>query len=666
VNSISLFNVLVVSLIAVILSGCSDPGSTVTVESKDNGISSDVVGESLTSNPDRNAYFGDLHVHSAHSFDAYVYGTIARPDDAYRYAKGEVLAHPLGYEMGLNKPLDFYSVTDHAVFLGIAQSMLDKGSKLSTHETAKYFEKMDTVTERRAAFVRMVSYVVSGNHDEILDEYDGLEIVKTAWSDVVNAANRHYEPGKFTTFIGYEYTPAPQNQNLHRNVIFSGSEAPSVPFSRLDSGNPEDLWAWMDGLRDRGIDTLAIPHNSNGSNGETFRVGYFDGREIDDDYSELRMRNEPLVEVTQVKGTSETHPLLSPNDEWSNFEIMPFRISTQVISNVSGSYVREAYLNGLKLEAQGRANPFEFGLIGASDTHNASYAGDESEFYGKVGLVDGNAALRAAVPSQIGSNPMESLDIYPCPETVPTKTTGESSSSAKQIWCGEDSDRYRETYTTYWGASGLTGVWAEQNSRESIYDAFRRKETFATSGPRIQVRFFGGFDHSANLNEEGAIGKAYKNGVPMGGELRSDAEGSSPKFLVWAIQDTASAPLQRAQVIKGWITDEGEPKEQVYDVACSDGLEVDSKTHRCPDNGSRADLTDCSISSDSGAASLSVDWEDPDFDPRQRAIYYVRVLENPTCRWSTWDALASGVSPRPDFPATIQERAWSSPIWYRP
>ena len=645
------------------LFACTDNESS-SIEQKE---ATSVAGQpqGITRGGERSAFFGDLHVHSAHSFDAFVYGTIARPDDAYRFAKGDRLEHALGFEMRLQEPLDFYSVTDHAVFLGIAEAMLDPESKVSTHETAGWFKTMQTVEERRAAFMRLVRFVVSGRHEEILDEYEGLPVVKSAWSDIVDAANRHYEPGRFTTFIGYEYTPAPLNQNLHRNVIFRGADVPELPFSRLDSGNPEDLWRWMDRQRDGGTDVLAIPHNSNGSNGEMFRLGYFDGSELDDSYAELRMRNEPLVEITQVKGTSDTHPLLSTNDEWADFEIMPFRISTTVISNVSGSYVREALLNGLKLEAQGRANPFEFGLIGSSDTHNASYAGDESDFYGKVGLVDGSPDRRGSIPLDKVEGTHDSLDVFPCPGTVPTQLSGESTESAKQIWCGDDGDQFTQSYMTYWGASGLTGVWAEENTRESIFDAFRRKETFATTGPRIKVRFFAGYDLDVDLQDPEAVSKAYQRGVTMGGHLNS-REGGAPEFLVWATQDLASAPLQRVQVIKGWVSENGESQERVYDVGCSDGLEVDSINHRCPENNSKVDVSDCSISRDKGDSALASHWSDPDFDPNQRAIYYVRVLENPSCRWSTWDAIKAGVQPRPDFPLTIQERAWSSPIWFKP
>ena len=616
-------------------------------------------------NPERNAYFGDLHVHSRFSFDAFLFGTVATPDEAYRYARGENLKHVLGFEMKMPEPLDFYSVTDHAMFLGMLPAMSDPTTEISKNELAQLFAAAQTVDERREAFGNMRPILSSLSDPERADELLDLNIVRSAWSDIMAAANRANEPGAFTAFIGYEYTSGPDSQNLHRNVIFRGDTAPEIPFSRLDSSNPEDLWAWMDAARANGQDAVAIPHNSNGSNGQMFKPAYYDDAPLDAAYAELRMRNEPLVEVTQVKGTSDTHPLLSPNDEWANFEIMPFRIATQVISNISGSYAREALVKGLEFEENEGFNPFKFGLVGASDTHNASYAGDESDYYSKVGMLDGTPERRGSVPlePQEGAGP---FDIQPCPETVPTAVAGESTEPAPSVWCGADADQFSAGYYTYWSASGLTGAWAEENTRESIHDAFRRKETFATSGPRIRVRFFGGFGlDGVDMDAMDRASQAYAGGVPMGGDLPSQEAAGAPTFLLWASRDARSAPLQRAQVIKGWVED-GAMREQVFDVACSDGGAVDPATHRCPDNGASVNMETCAISEGMGAAELAAAWQDPQFDPSQRAVYYARVLENPTCRWSTWDALRAGVAPRPDLQATIQERAWTSPIWYAP
>ena len=452
-------------------------------------------------------------------------------------------------------------------------------------------------------------------------------VVRSAWQSIIEAAEQHNDPGRFTTFVGYEYTSSgEERENLHRNVIFKGSEVADIPFSRLDSTNPEALWHWMDGLRDQGIEALAIPHNPNGSNGRMFEMTSFAGEAIDAAYAELRMRNEPLVEITQVKGTSDTHPALSPNDEWADFEIFPYRIATTMDSIPSGSYVRDAYLRGLQLEATVGANPYRFGLAGASDTHVSAGSFSEYNYWSKVGMLDYQGPLRGSVP--------------------------------------QDNGDYSDTYYRFWSAAGLTGVWAEANTRDAIYAAFRRKETFATSGPRIQVRFFAGYGLSAETIDEAALPVLYASATTMGGDLLLQGA-DAPTFIVWALRDAQSAPLQRAQIIKGWYED-GKTQEQVYDVACSDGSQVDPTTHRCPDNEARVDLTDCSISAGKGAGELQAAWQDPTFDPEQAAFYYVRVLENPTCRWSTWDALRADVLPREGLAASIQERAWTSPIWLRP
>ena len=613
------------------------------------------------SNPLRDAWFGDLHVHTRYSMDAYLVGTRANPDEAYRFARGAPMAHASGFEMRLADPLDFYAVTDHAMFLGMFSAINDPTTEISQRPSSQPFVGMDT-PERRAAVGQALMAMI-GDPERTAGFID-RDVGRSTWADIVAAADRHYEPGHFTTFVGYEYTSMPGLQNLHRNVIFRGGSAPDIPFSMLDSMNPEDLWAWMDRARADGYEALAIPHNSNGSNGQMFRPAYFDDAPFDAAYAETRMRNEPLVEVTQIKGTSETHPLLSPNDEWANFEILPFRVATQILSNVSGSYAREALIRGIGFERDQGFNPFRFGFVGASDTHNASYAGDESDYYAKLANWDATPEQRASVP--LSATPEDGpLDVRRCPETVSSALSGESDESVVQVWCGADAERFAQTDNTFFSAAGLAGVWAQANTRESIYDAFRRKETFGTSGPRIRVRFFAGYGlEGVAADAPDMVARADAEGVPMGGDLAGRAEGA-PTFLVQAARDARGAPLQRAQIVKGWI-EEGAARERVFDVACSDAGVVDPETHRCPDNGAAVNLADCSLSGDVGAAQLAASWQDPTFDPTQHAVYYVRVLENPTCRWSTWDALRAGVAPRPDFPATIQERAWTSPIWYVP
>ena len=623
-----------VALLGLTLAGCTGDDGRVAAAGPQNAAESTGAAESAVAaatapNPLRNVYFGDLHTHTNFSYDAFLNGTRATPDDAYRYAQGEPLTHAAGFEIQLDRPLDFFAVTDHASFLGMLPAMLDPEQEASRHPDAELARRIAagelTGAERGAAYADIRAHTL-GTRDGLLD----LNVVRSAWRETIAAAERHNEPGRFTTFIAYEFTGSPENQNLHRNVIFRGSAAPEVPFSRLDSFNPEALWAWMDRNREAGMEALAIPHNSNGSNGLMFRLATYAGEPLDAAYAETRTRNEPLVEITQTKGTSDTHPALSPNDEWADFEIWSYRIGGGTTpSQPSGSYVREAYLNGLRLEEERGINPFRFGLVGATDNHAGSGAPTESDYFTAGGRPQRGASIPFDPPRPDGS-------LY----------------SASPLGAIR-------------GASGLTGVWAEENTRESIYDAFRRKETFATTGPRIRVRFFAGYDYADDLaGDPDLVAAAYAGGVPMGGELTAPGD-RVPRFLVWASRDPASNPLARLQVIKGWI-DGGEAHEQVYDVACSDGMSADPETHRCPDNGAAVDLGTCAASEDAGDAELRTLWADPDFDPAQRAVYYVRALENPSCRWSTWEAVRAGVEPRPDLPATIQERAWSSPIWVTP
>ena len=631
-------------------------------------------------NKDRNPYYGDLHVHTKYSFDAYVFGVTASPDDAYRYAKGAAVKHPLGYEMKLREPLDFYAVTDHGFYMGMIQAYADTSTDISQNDFAEPFHnlnRLDNLTvesagERSNIFSSVLGATIikpypdwhpnllkayfSRNTQGALRSFD-YDIHKSAWADVARSANEHNDPGNFTTFIGYEFTTSTdiEGGNLHRNVIFESSKASIRPWTRIDSINPEDLWTWQDRLREKGVDTISMPHNSNGSNGQMFEMESFKGNALDVEYAEKRMRNEPLVEITQVKGTSETHPLLSPDDEWADFEIMDVRVGSRppTYSKPSGSYVREAYLNGLTLEFTKQGNPYKFGLIGSTDTHVVASSLDESNYWSKVGLLDGDPENRGSVP--LKEENVARLEEYMRAFNQPISTV--------TLEQGE----YANTGFTQWGASGLAAAWAEENTRESLFAAFRRKETFATTGPRISVRFFGGYNLSSiDINSESLVSEAYSKGVTMGADLLNNDD-QIPEFIVWALRDMNSAPLQRIQIIKGWIDmNSGRPKEKVFDVACSDGLEPDPITNRCPDNGARVNINDCSISSNVGSSELKTVWKDPEFKVDDKAFYYVRVLENPTCRWSTWDAIKSGFKPREGLHETIQERAWSSPIWYIP
>ena len=673
---------------------CTSPNDIVDY-SDDLAVTDPEPGSTPGYNEDKNVYFGDLHVHTKHSFDAYIFGTTATPDDAYEYAKGNAIKHPLGYDMQLREPLDFYAVTDHGFLLGSVEGWADPNNgragtepfhnlnapeNLNQESIAARSQLFQSYVRNIAQFsniwTRTVAYI-TGDTARGSTIYD-VDVHRTAWKDVIQSAQRHNDPGNFTTFVAYEYTasttrsgntqgasalgclltgngctfegaPPFENANLHRNVIYKGNKFTVEPFTRLKSVNPENLWSWMDDLRSRGVDTIAIPHNSNGSNGQMFEMENWEGLPISTQYAEFRMRNEPLVEMTQVKGTSETHPILSPNDEWADFEIMWQRVGNSSYSRPFGSYVRQAYLDGLGMEEEGRGNPYKFGMVGASDTHTGAISDDESDFHSKIGIFDGTAVGRGSVP--ISDADVELL------------TGGQD---IRQLAFKKIGDRnFNNTIFNTWGASGLAAVWAEENTRDSIFDAFRRKETYATSGSRIKLRFFGGYDFDKSiLDQDNLIKEAYKRGVPMGQDLAA-SEGKSPSFLIWAMRDKNAAPLQRVQIIKGWVEKTtGRPFEEVIDVACSDGLTPDPVTNRCPDNDALVNVSDCSISSDRGANEIKTIWTDDSFDSSVKSFYYVRVLENPSCRWSTWDAVKNGTKPREDLQPTIQERAWSSPIWY--
>jgi hypothetical protein len=626
----------------------TDPGSTVKEKS----------GGSPDFNPERNAYFGDLHVHTKYSFDAYAFGTVATPYDAYRFAKGEVIKHPADFDMQLREPLDFYGVTDHGFFMGVAPVAADTSSDFSKYAFAEVLHDLNAPDNmgRLSLLDRMRSFglaralslaIVEGE----VDPEEPLAITRSAWADSIKAADMHNDPGRFTTFVAYEYTTTAEDSgSLHRNVVFESSDrVPEVPFSRTHSRNPEDLWSWMDTLREAGVESMAIPHNSNKSNGHMFELVDWAGDPIDDEYAAQRIRNEPLVEITQIKGTSETHPALSSRDEWAGFELVSTRgvgMGKPRPSKPEGSYVREALRNGLALEAQGITNPYAFGVIGSSDTHTGASQNDESDFSSKLGILSADAQLRGSVPLGL----IESVVL----KIVPGQDVAEV-----------DDQSFIAGQQTEFGASGLAGVWAEENTREAIYAAFRRKETFATSGPRMRLRLFAGYGLSDDLLETaGGVARAYAAGVAMGGDL--GAGENAPQFAIWAQADASSAPLQRLQIVKGWIDADGETHEDVIDVACAGGVEVNPATNRCPNNGATVNLSDCSISAKTADAELRTVWTDPNFDASQRAFYYARVLENPTCRWNTWDAILAGTEPRSDLATTLQERAWSSPIQYMP
>jgi len=598
----------------------------------------------IAENPTMNAYFGDLHVHTKNSFDAYITGTRTTADDAYRFAKGETIDNGAGVPITISgQPLDFYGVTDHGEYMGVIAAMDPRGSKdpLSKTDTAKSIFGLwgGSTDDRMNAFMHIGTTIVTG--EEIEDIYD-REFIDSAWAFNVNAAEKHYEPGTFTTFAAYEFTQMniigeiEDNfgaTNLHRNVVFK-DKAPTRLFSTLDSTNPEDLWTWMNETREGGQDVIAIPHNSNGSNGQMFADAMTDGGAFTKDYAENRMNNEPIVEMTQVKGTSETHPLLSPEDEFADHELYEILVGMPTESDkVPGSFVRQSLAIGMRFEEEIGANPYQFGFIGSSDTHVSAPSLSEEEHFGKFSH---DTALE-----QRGSVPPGGA----------TEWGGDADQSALDF-----------ISSGHYAAAGLAGVWAEANTREHIFDAMRRKETFATSGPRSKARFFAGDYAEDIMSAPDMLAQAYAGGVPMGGNMVGGEE--SPDFIVWAMKDPAGYPLQRVQMVKVW-SENGENKEAIYDVACAGGAAPDPATNRCPNNGAAVNLKTCSTNNGTGSAELKTVWKDPSYQQGQSVAYYVRALENPKCRWSTWDAVRNGTPPNPDMHATVQDRVWTSPIWVK-
>lgn len=577
----------------------------------------------------RQAYYGDLHLHTAYSFDAYVlFGAQVDPDAAYRFAHGETVNF-LGGSAKRGEPLDFLAVTDHSENIGVFNSLDDPGSEFSRTEAGKAF-KANPVK----AFFDAISNGTFAS-GKLLEGVTGAKALsQSAWAREVEAANRNYRPGEFTTFIAYEWTSMPDGQNLHRNVIFRGDKAPN-PFTSVDSPKPEDLWHWLDTIRKDGYEALAIPHNSNASNGLMFDWNDSNGRPIDQGYAEERAANEPLAEIAQNKGASETHPVLSPNDEFANFEFYDHLLISPKKSKPEGSYVRDALGRGLEIaQRAGGVNPYKYGIIGASDFHNGLSTSSEEAFVGTFGGVD-------------PTRPLPNADDF-------FKKFGEARKSVAA-----------NLYET--SSGNLTGVWAERNTREAIFDAFRRKETFATSGTRLKVRFFGGWEYPKALTQGDAwVAGAYAHGVPMGGDLPAKpAPAAAPRFIASAVKDPNGANLDRLQVIKIWLQD-GKHVERIYEAALSGGRKVDPKTGKAPAVGSTVDVTKATYANSIGATQLAAVWQDPDFDPKVPAAYYLRAIEIPTPRWSTIVSVKRGEPLPAGYPATIQERAWSSPIWYVP
>jgi len=610
-------------------------------------------------NPLKNVYWGDTHVHTHESFDAALFGTTLTIEDAYRFARGEALRSDGGERMQLSRPLDFVAITDHAEGFGTRTRC--GGPNLGWVESLNCY-LMETFNPIVFRYIRSRS--VEGQ-DELAPDPDappgvyrpterehpvrsalpictrgegGVERcerdARTDWARYIALADAHNEPGVLTTFAAYEYSPTlPDDGKHHRNVLFLGSDLPDHAISSMDVDNAIDLWRGLEATCTGDCDFLTIPHNMNKTWGLFYSRYTWDGGSYDEEGWRLRKRREPLAEIYQIKGASECALGVGATDEECAFSqvLSPCEPGEETGCAFETAFARQGLKVGLELDRELGFNPMAFGMIGSTDTHNGN-PGDveEWDWVGAVGPIKSPAIRRFREPVDANSDP-----------------------------------RPYKSILQFHTAGGLAAVWAEENTRDAIFEAMKRREAYATSGPRIALRFFAGWGFDESIaSERDPVAVATAGGVPMGGVLRP-AEGDtvSPTFYVAALGDGMSAPLQRIQIIKGWIDADGKTHEKVRDIACADGLAVDRATLRCPDNGASVDLTSCKPTGDTGAMQLTKAWHDPEFDPTQGAFYYVRVLQNPTCRWSTYDALRLGREPDPRVPATLRERVWSSPIW---
>ncbi len=586
-------------------------------------------------------YFGDTHLHTAASFDAGAFGCRLTPRDAYRFARGEQIMASSGQPARLSRPLDFLVVSDHSDNMGFFPDFFaGKPELLKDPQGKKWYDMMKAGQGEQAALQIIMSFS-QGTYPKDLMYLPGTPAYKAAWQDNIAAAEQYNEPGRFTAFIGYEWTSNTGGNNLHRNVIFrdNGDKASQVePYTTqkpIGSDNPRDLWKWMTAYEQKtGGHVLAIAHNGNLSNGIMFpMIESFTGKPVDLEYVQQRAKWERLYEASQTKGDGETHPALSPNDEFANFERWDFgNLDASVAKTpdmLQYEYARMALRNGLKLESELGTNPYKFGIIASSDAHTGLAAMEEDNFFGKT-------------------TPQE-----PSPERM-TKVFVDNPKTKIKVMDWQVS------------ASGYAAVWATANTREAIWDAMQRRETYGTTGPRMVVRFFGGWNFDqADARTRYPAETGYAKGVPMGGDLAKAPAGKAPTFLVAALKDPTGANLDRIQVVKGWLDAKGETHEQVYDVVWS-GDRKPGKDGKVPLVGSTVDVANATWTDTIGAPDLITVWKDPKFDPKQRAFYYARVIEIPTPRWTAYDAKRYGTKPLPGTPMTVTERAYTSPIWYTP
>ncbi|MBT3734746.1 MAG: DUF3604 domain-containing protein [Gammaproteobacteria bacterium] len=586
---------------------------------------------SVGQNYPKEVFFGDTHLHTRNSADAWSMGNLnLTPGDAYRFAQGSpVLAHN-GMQVQLRRPLDFLVVSDHAEYLGAFYRFNVNDSLITKTDVGRQWQTYVEEGDLAKFFGAFVNSMRNPEEDPALP----TAVRQTVWSGVAKTADRHNKPGVFTAFSGYEWTSMISGNNLHRVVVFKDDAdkvSQMIPFSGQDSLDPRDLWQALANYETAtGGEVLSIAHNGNLSNGMMFPDETVGGSPIDEAYASLRARFETVYEVTQVKGDGEAHPVLSPDDEFADFENWDWdnigRTQKKEDWMLPQEYARGALKRGLRFEDELGVNPFKIGLIGSTDGHNSISTPEEDNFFGKF------------------------------PESEPGPARLENAMALDRLW-----------QNSLLVASGYAAVWAKENTRAAIFDAIKRREVYATTGSRIKVRFFSGWEFDeTDIHRPAMLDIAYGTGVPMGGDLSKAKRGQVPKFLVIAAMDADGARLDRIQIIKGWMDKAGKLQEKVYDVAWSDDRKLDKRTGKLPAVGNTVDVENATYLNTIGAPQLSTYWEDPDFDRAERAFYYARVLEIPTPRWTTYDSAYFNVELQDDVPSSIQDRAYTSPIWYTP
>lgn len=620
--------VFLTSAAALFLFSCANPEAS--TEAKSEATVADKTPTEVKAGHPTHVYFGDTHLHTELSMDAGAFGNRIGLDEAYRFAKGEAVTSSSGLTAKLSRPLDFLVAADHSDGMGLFQALFNKDEWILEYEQGKRWSSMIENGQGADAALELIKAFSQGSME--FDPNDP-KLQRQVWDMTVDAAEKYNEPGKFTAFIGYEWTSLIAGNNLHRVVIYRDNEDKArghIPFTNGQSSDPEDLWTNLEQYEENtGGKVLAIPHNGNLSNGIMFMETAVDGRAFDKAYAERRIQWEPLYEITQIKGDGEAHPFLSPNDEFADFENWAFgNLDLSAVKTddmLKGEYAREALKTGLKIKADVGVNPYKFGFIGSTDSHTSLATADQKGFFGKASNVE----------------PSKKRWKHPF-------ITSEKASIM--------------TWQTV--ASGYAAVWATENTREALWDAMKRKETYGTTGSRMQIRFFGGWDFNDASLEGDWVTTGYENGVPMGGDLNNGLN-KTPSFIIHALMDPEYGSLDRVQVVKGWMEADGTLKEQVYDVAWS-GDRVMDENGKVPSVGNSVNLETGSWDNSIGATELTNVWTDPDFDAALEAFYYVRVIEIPTPRWTLYDKIEYGAELDPEVPLTMTQRGYTSPIWYSP